>query len=397
MGIKSTSLQSATLEAKEIPTLSSLGTLDDNSGLTDSFNSGVIGYESNSAGVAGTISVDPIKAISGSIDPRIQFLSHSSVLTLHSCPRKFQLYRLKSTRATQDEIAGVTFAFGHVVGEGIQCVFQNLPWSKILWRMFLMWDASSLYDSDEKRGKSFSRAILAVRKFIELRNAGFLNELELVYVPSSSSSTASNNSTHGNRNSTDTPACELGFAVDVFGGFSYRGFVDAVLRNRNTGEIIVLECKTTWGKETNPAQFKNSGQALGYSIVLDSLFPGLSSYSVLYLVYSTSTLEFTPLPFPKSFASRAEWIRSLVFDCEDIERYETIGYYPKRGESCYSFFRECEYLNVCNLSTSHLVKPLDESTKEIETAEARYTHRFNLVDIIDTQVNRNSELSVVTN
>jgi hypothetical protein len=371
MGIKAKSLPGSSLESAELElsdtSVSQFGALEDDG----------IQFDQNIG--TGTVGIaDPIKAISGSIDKRIQFLSHSSVLTLHSCPRKFQLYRLRATRATQTETEGVTFSFGQVVGEGIQCIFQELPMKEILFRMFCMWNGNNLWDRDEKRKKSFAEAVMGVRKFQALRDAGYLNDMELVYVPRNDGS------------GIEDPACELGFAVDVFSGFSYRGFVDAVLRNRLTGEIIVLECKTTWSKETNPAQFKNSGQALGYSIVLDALFPGLSSYSVLYLVYSTATLEFTPLPFPKSFANRAEWIRSLVFDCEDVERYETIGYYPKRGESCYSFFRECEYLNVCNLSTSHLVKPLAESEEEIEVAEARYTHRFNLVDIIDAQVNRNS-------
>lgn len=326
------------------------------------------------AGISG-IQVDPIKAISGYVDPRISLLSYSSLLTLHSCPRKFQLYKLKSERADADVNQSVTFAFGHVVGEGIQLVFQGMDMRRIMFHMFLMWDAKALADVDAKRKKSFAEAVQAVRKFYNLRQSGYLNEYELVFVESK-------------------PACELGFAVNVFDDFVYRGFVDAVLRNTTTGEIFVLEVKTTWSKDAVPAQYKNSGQALGYSVVLDSLFPGLSSYSVLYFVYSTNTLEFTCLPFAKSFGQRAEWIRSLVFDVQDIQRYEEVGFYPKRGESCYSFFRDCEYLNNCHLSTAYLAKPLAETKEQMEVAEARYTHKFNLVDIIDSQVTRNSTESI---
>lgn len=363
MGLKAIPLQSAVLETSETPRASQFGTLLDDSEIGDQetgTNSGI----------------DPIKAISGTIDQRIQLLSYSSLLTLHSCPRKFQLYKLKSARASQDEIAGVTFAFGHVVGQGIQDVFEQRSYREIVLRMFAMWDANSLYDKDEKGNKSFSQAVQCIRKFIALRNAGFLAEYELVYVSNPSTGILE-------------PACELGFAVSVFDGFAYRGFVDAVLRNKLTGEIVVLECKTTKSGSISPATYKNSGQALGYSVVLDSLFPGISSYSVLYLVYSTTTLEFNCLPFAKSFAQRAEWIRSLVFDVEDIIRYEEIGFYPKRGESCYSFFRACEYFEVCNLSTSHLAKSITETIEQVEVAEARYTHRFTLADIIERQVARN--------
>lgn len=323
--------------------------------------------------------VDPIKAISGSIDVRIKFLSHSSSGTLHACPRKFQLYKLRSDKAIPDEISGITFAYGHVVGEGIQLALQEMPYKQILFKMFCMWHAP-LAARDEKRKKSFAEAVFAVRKFIALRAAGYLSEYELVYLPSV-----------GEENAT-IPACELGFAVAIYDGFSYRGFVDAILRNKETGEIIVLECKTTYYSSANPAQFKNSGQALGYSVVLDSLFPGLSSYSVLYLIYSTMTREFTPLPFAKSFESRAEWIRSIVFDVEDITRYEEAGIYPRRGESCFAYSRPCEYIENCGTSTVYLAKPIEDSMEEIEKAEARYTYQFNLVDLINRQVARNTEI-----
>jgi hypothetical protein len=319
---------------------------------------------------------DPIKAISGSIDLRIKFLSHSSSLTLHSCPRKYQLYKLRSAKATDSEESTITFAFGHVIGEGIQLALQGLSYKEILFKMFIMWHAP-LAARDEKQKKSFAEAVFAVRKFIALRAAGFLGEYELVYI--------------GEPNH-ELPACELGFAVDIYDSFSYRGFVDAVLRNKETGEIIVLECKTTWHSSVNPAQFKNSGQALGYSVVLDSLFPGLSSYSVLYLVYSSSTHEYTSLPFTKSFESRAEWIRSIVFDVEDIVRYEEAGIYPRRGESCMAFNKPCEYIENCSTSTVYLAKPLEESMESINEAEARYTYRFKLVDLINRQVSRNQEI-----
>ena len=325
---------------------------------------------------------DPIKAISGNIDPRIKLLSYSSTLTLHSCPRKYQLNKLRAEKATASDEQGITFAFGHIIGEGIQLALAGVSAKEILWKLFLMWDVP-ITARDDRGSKSFAEGILAIRKFIELRKAGFLSDLELVYTESIAS----------DGTLIKTPATELGFSVEVFDGFHYRGFVDAVLRNKVTGEIIVLECKSTKNSVSNPAQFKNSGQALGYSIVLDALFPGLSSYSVLYLVYSTATQAYTAMPFPKSFESRAEWIRALVFDVEDVVRYEEAGVYPRRGESCFTFFRECEYLSSCGFSTAYLAKPLLESVEEIEIAEARYKHKFNLIDLINFQIARNTTIA----
>jgi hypothetical protein len=109
------------------------------------------------------------------------------------------------------------------------------------------------------------------------------------------------------------PACELSFAIYLPDGFIYRGFVDAVLRNRKTGAVRVLECKTHSGTTINPATYKNSAQAIGYSIVLDAIFPELSSYDVLYHAYSSKREEYEMIPFEKSYYARALWIRELLW------------------------------------------------------------------------------------
>jgi PD-(D/E)XK nuclease superfamily len=254
----------------------------------------------------------------GSVDYRIRQLSYSSILTLHSCPRKFQLYKLRTTHRTEESTKStITFAYGHVVGEAIQLAFTGLSEQEIIWRAFLMWHAD-LFDEDEKLNKSFWSAIIAIKRFISARNSGFLADYELVYY-------------------NGKPACELSFCINLPDGFRYRGFVDVVLRHKITGEVVVLEVKTTGANSTNPTQWKNSAQAIGYSIVLDAIFPELSSYTVLYLVYNTKQGEYMHFPFPKSFLQRALWIRELLLDVDVIKMYEAAEIYPMHGESCLAF------------------------------------------------------------
>lgn len=302
----------------------------------------------------------------GSIDYRIRQLSYSSLLTLHSCPRKFQLYRLKTNQRTEEPIkTSITFAFGHVVGDGIQKVFQGIPENQIIFDMFLGWHVD-LWQSDDKARKSFPEAILAIQKLISLREQGFLSDYEVVEY-------------------NGRPACELSFKVSLPGGFNYRGHVDAVLRNTQTDEIIVLEVKTTgtYGV-VNPATYKNSSQAIGYSIILDKLFPSLSSYEVLYLVYHTKDRQYEPLPFTKNYLQRALWLRELLLDISVIELYEQAGVYPMRGESCVSFGRDCEYLNTCTLSTKYLTKPCKAQDED----KVQYTVELTLQDLFESQLGK---------
>jgi len=304
----------------------------------------------------------------GTIDPRIRQLSYSSLLTLHSCPRKFELYRKRSTYRTEESTKStVTFAYGHVVGEAIQLALEGRSEAEIIWKMFLGWH-TDLAHTDEKLNKSFYTAVIALQRFMSLREAGFLDEYELVHY-------------------NGKPACELSFCITFPDGFRLRGFVDAVLRHKVTGQIIVLECKTTGAVTLNPESYKNSAQAIGYSVVLDVLFPDLSSYEVLYLIYQTKSLEFTPIPFSKSFLQRALWIKELLLDIETIKLYEEAEVYPMRGESCFNYSRACEYFNTCTLSTSYLTKPCTE--KEVDKTE--YQVDISLQDLLESQMKKMEE------
>jgi hypothetical protein len=310
------------------------------------------------------------------MDPRLRLLSYSSLLTLHSCPRKFQLYRLNAIPDEDDPAVAtnqnVTFAFGHVVGQGIQDVMAELPESTIYLNAFLGWHAD-LLDVNEKQQKSFYLALAAIQKFISMRENGYLKDYELLQ--------------HNSK-----PAVELSFNINLPDGFNMRGSVDAVLVHKETGEVMVLECKTSSSANLNAATFKNSAQGIGYSVVLDVICPNISSYKVLYLVYLTKSGEYEQLPFTKSYLQRATWIQELLLDVETIKLYETSGVYPMRGESCYDFYRECEYIQTCTLSTKYLTKPADPE-KVYDTKS--YDITLTLMDLITGQLKKNEAAEAI--
>lgn len=307
------------------------------------------------------------------MDTRLQQLSYSSLLTLHTCPRKFQLYRLESERPAIDEKSQVTFSLGHIVGAGVQGLLECKSLEQIYWDSFLMWEAD-LFAEDTKAKKSFWESMIAVERFAYVRESSLLKDYELVYYTPEGSDTP-------------VPAVELSFIITLPNGFKYRGFVDAVLRHKITGAIMVLEVKSTGAAAVNPATYKNSAQAIGYSIVLDVLFPELSAYEVLYLVYQTKSREYLPLPFKKSYLQRALWIQELLLDCDTILMYEKAGVYPMRGESCFNFYRECEYLYTCTLSTSLLTSPITEEKQQaIEASNEKFHIALHVEDLIAAQI-----------
>jgi hypothetical protein len=296
-------------------------------------------------------------------DIRLKQLSYSSTLTLHSCPRRYQLYKLQSKGIDEGETT--TFAFGHALGLGIQLCFEGKSEQEIIWALYRQW-ALDLFDEHEKRQESFWLAVHAIQKFIGMRAAGFLSDYELVYY-------------HGK------PACELGFVIEFPDGFRYRGFVDAVLRHKSTGTIGVLEVKSTSLNDIDEAVYKNSAQAIGYSIVLDAIFPDLSSYDVLYLPYKKKVKEYELRQYAKSYLQRALWIQELLLDIDTIKMYANAEIWPMRGESCYSFYRQCEYFGMCTLSTNYLIKPLSKEVVDKLAAE-EYSVKLTLMDLLDSQL-----------
>lgn len=337
-----------------------IDTLLDSSGTTDNL-SAILDDETAGEPFSGPL-FEP--GYEGKIDYRIRQLSYSSSLTLHTCPRRYQLYKLRTVHRTQDsEKQSVTFAYGHVVGEAIQLILAGATEEEVILRMFLGWYPDLLAE-DEKAKKSFWSAVVAAKRFFAIRST-ILAEYELVY--------------HDGK-----PATELSFVINFPDAFRYRGHVDAVLRHVSTGRIMVLECKTTGARNVNPATYKNSAQAIGYSIVLDSLFPDLSSYDVLYLIYQTHSQEYLAWPFEKTYLQRALWIRELLLDIESIKMYEAAGVYPMHGESCFSFMRECEYINSCTMSTEYLARQGTE--KDFDDTEYQVT--LGLTDLLDTQLGK---------
>lgn len=302
------------------------------------------------------------------MDKRIQNLSYSSLLTLHKCPRRFQLYRLNAEVEAAEDIPGsVTFAYGHSVGEGIQHVLTGLSIQDTLFKLFLSWDIDLLAENP-KQNKSFWGALVAVQQFSSMFENGYLEGYKLVHYQGK-------------------PATELSFVIHLPDGFKYRGFVDAVLQHQITGEVLVLECKTTNATNVNPAQYKNSAQAIGYSIVLDALFPELSAYKVLYLVYQTKSESYVQLPFDKSYYSRALWIRELLLEIDVIKMYEEAEIYPMRGEACYDFFRECEYLQTCTLSTERLTSKLsEEEENKLDDQLEQFQIQIGIDQLIQAQI-----------
>lgn len=310
-------------------------------------------------------------------DPRLKMLSYSSLLTLHACPRRFELDKLTDSVEDLDPTeSNITFAFGHCVGEGVQAMFQGMSFQEAVWKMLLRWRID-LYASNEKQKKSFWEAVEAVR-LLYLQIDMWEAEYELVYYP--------------NADGEEVPAVELSFLIEFPEGYKFRGFMDVALRNKRTGSLTVLEVKTSSSRSINQAQYKNSAQALGYTVVMDTIAPGESSYEVVYLVFSSMAGEWDTFSFQKTMLQRARWIQQVMLDVELIKLFSESQYFPQHGESCFDFYRECKYYGTCSLENKFIIKQLSqEMVNNLEKATDNFAIKLTLADLIAGQVYRQQE------
>lgn len=302
-------------------------------------------------------------------------LSHSSILLLHACPRKYQLRKLLSRQEEESD----DLTYGKAVGYGLQeFLLGKLSKEEIWLNIFFRW-GMDVVDFDEKtnrKKKTLWHALHALNIFEGNYLAIFREQFEVAQF-------------HGK------PAVELGFRIDIGAGFEYRGFVDVVLIDKKTRELVVLEIKTTGNKFISPAQYQNSGQGLGYSLVCDfiaqtdSSLSG-SSYKILYFVFKTLAENYERLPFSKSHSQRAMWIKQLLQEVDHIQGYEKEECWPMYGESCHNWGRDCEFLNVCNLSDEYVLKGANPELKKEE-----FTFNISLMDLINSQLERHQEAIVL--
>lgn len=279
-------------------------------------------------------------------------LSHSTLNLIHSCERKFQ--RLKLQTIQDQELVldsrsnNVNLDYGSAFGIGIQtCIItQSLEQA--------VWEAMKSYNyANESETKNALGLVAGIQAFADQWDADFW---EIAYY-------------------NGKPAAELSFKIiiDVETQDYYCGYIDLVLRNKITGKATVVEVKTTGMKlEDIRPLYQNSGQALGYSLLLDHIEQEAEeppdAWDILYLVNQLKSSTILPkiqgLSFPKTAKDRLSWLLDLKIDHERLVALYAIDHWPMRGGSCLTFNRACSLLGVCDLATLEappaLIRPEEE-------------------------------------
>lgn len=296
-------------------------------------------------------------------------LSHSALDTLLTCERKFQLDRLLEGEQYSEHSPATVF--GKAFGEGVASYLLYQDIDKALFTAYLAYHPV-LEDSKRSEMVLINLLICTFPKLDDL-----LLDWEVAFFQGK-------------------PAVELSFRLNNLASCSdhdiyFVGYIDLVLKNRWNGRYAILENKTTSLGTTNvEVLYKNSGQALGYSIVLDQIAgEEKAEYDVIYLVGQINTRTqssvYSPtvhiLTFPKTLQDRFNWFISLGMDVHRLERMLELGVFPTRGKSCLQYMKPCPHFGVCTLQSMDRYK-----TPEEDTVEYQFTYDLN--ELIESHLQR---------
>jgi hypothetical protein len=290
-------------------------------------------------------------------------LSHSALEILQACEQKFEIERF--FKGSKVEEANPDFIWGKSYGIGFQEYLLTRDMDQAIWKVFLSY--TPWVEKDSKQFWKIIHGLVVNQEKIDT----FLETYELVQFHK-------------------VPAIELGIKIIIDDVFYYVGFIDAVVKNKQSGKYAILECKSTGSSlyEIDP-MYRHSGQGIGYSIGLDTIVgETLTDYDIIYPVLQyPSRLASTPiihfLRFEKNLLDRLQWFITLQLDVDKIKTMFQLNHFPKRSTACLAYNRVCPHYGTC-----HLLSIREYKDEEPDPHEKKYSFTFLLQDIIEEHLRR---------
>lgn len=292
-------------------------------------------------------------------------LSNSSLELLVTCERLFQIERLLTGQRNVYEAPPLSR--GHSFGKGVQVYLLTRDMDKALYNAWLSY-WPEMEDNPKITVIRTLHALMCAQKDMD----ALLDKYEVV-------------SFNGH------PAVELGFKLNIDAIYYYVGFIDLVLRNKETGLYVILEIKYTGSWLDVEAMFYNSGQGTGYSIVIDTIVGAKQAeYGVLYFICQDKekepkAIQFHTKEWNKDLKDRLKWFITLGLDVKRIQEMRELGMFPQRSRSCIRFNRTCQHFGTCGLTIGDM-----EKEDEIDPHEkaGKYQFEYELETVIQDHLQR---------
>ena len=230
-------------------------------------------------------------------------LSHSSQMTYHNCARKFEFTKLFNKGVS---LQTVPMGAGSALHAGVQSYLTDYNIDKAIYNLSLDYPAE-VYADFPVPTRSLEACVATLEDFI---NSGILYDYELVHIENFGPGREIFFEIHFPKLATHIP-------------FSYIGYIDLLLKNKSTGEILVADIKTHRDNQVTEKAYKFSQQCTPYSLVIGQALgqDTIEQLNILYIsmyidIYKPETKLFY---FTKSQADITEWATEIRNDILTID------------------------------------------------------------------------------
>lgn len=280
-------------------------------------------------------------------------LSHSTLGSFDSCPRKLEFSKLFGFRMRdRSKASSGGNALHAATGAYLATKDKNKAIEKLLLSYPIdlcsnpMWSWSL---------ESCYAALLSIFNFIDTHP-----ELELAIID-------------------DKPAIEVPFIINIQHNISslmptvYRGYIDFIFYNRLENSYFVMDLKGTAANTQDfTPMYRWDSQCLPYGLVLNSVLDkSIKTLEVSYLIAKVDVANPSTvlLEFEKTEIDIEEWARNLYLQLFIIDKYIKSKWFPRNSKGCMAYNRKCKYFTLCEsrkLSTINLMLQSIDNSQEQE-------------------------------
>jgi hypothetical protein len=277
--------------------------------------------------------------------PEVIRVSYSSLSTLASCARKFELDKLyPRLEKPADEFYAADV--GKALHAGYQSWLVNQDEEQAIWEFTRVFPFELEYQQTNDY-RSYNAALSTLEEMFANR---MIHEYRLAEIINPKGETV--------------PAIEVPFAIRFSGlsippcerfphgaVFEFIGFVDAIMQHVMTDAFMSVDIKTTRMQVTSiDAKCKFDTQQVPYGIVIDHIARGaVDSFNVLYINAYIDLLK--PIvdfaTFRKTQADIQEWAFNRVLEFQQLAKYAALDYFPRTEHGCLFYNKPCRFLEPC--------------------------------------------------
>lgn len=275
-------------------------------------------------------------------------LSHSTLQTLESCPRKFEFSKLYQNAKHEDSLAS---AFGTALHIGFQEYLTSGDYNRAVYRMMLAYPWE--YGESAMKDRSAEGALALLDEMIKQ----FPSErYELAFIADSEGNPIPCTEVPFRIRFREWPhidqtaLADAGLRKPI--AITYVGYMDLVLHDKLEDKYIVVDIKTTSDRlEDMSPKYKFSDQTVPYGLVLNKLL-GISEDELEVGYYVAKPNITNPVvqfyKFYKSSEDLSDWASGMAMTLRQLESYVGCQFFPRTRSGCSFFGRTCPYFDYCH-------------------------------------------------